>query len=149
MNANDKLYTSSEVSMLFNIGDSSLRRWCLELKKNGYNFAKETNKNRLFDVYDILTIIEFKIALKTKGKTQEEAGREASKMFRRDLVSFSSLGNPNGKDDENDAQLSFVVETLLKRQNEFEQRVLNEIEKISKVVNQEKIIEVTIKNKEQ
>lgn len=134
--------------MIFAISDSSLRRWCLELKKNGYKFAKETNKNRLFDVYDIMSIIEFKLEIKTKGKSQEEAGIYVSNKFRRDDVTFDPLKNESENDSEGARQFAFIIESLLQRQNEFEEKVLKRIDDLTKVVNQEKIIEVTIKNKE-
>ncbi|MCP3033434.1 DUF3967 domain-containing protein [Halobacillus sp. A1] len=44
----DKPYTPGEMARVLNVGDSTLRKWCIAVEKEGYFFSRTENKRRVF-----------------------------------------------------------------------------------------------------
>jgi DNA-binding transcriptional MerR regulator len=59
METTEKAYTTKEVSTTLNIGDSTLRKWCLALEKNGYKFLRNEQNKRLFVEKDLVVLRHF------------------------------------------------------------------------------------------
>lgn len=55
----EKAYTTKEVSTTLGIGDSTLRKWCIALEDNGYQFIKSENKRRLYTESDLVVLRHF------------------------------------------------------------------------------------------
>ena len=68
----EKAYWNHEVAQRLNIGKSTLRRWCLELEKQGYVFSKGEQDSRAFLEQDVL-ILEKTKQLQSQGKKLEDA----------------------------------------------------------------------------
>jgi hypothetical protein len=54
-----KSYTTSEVSTTLGIGDSTLRKWCLSLEKNGYQFIRNEQNKHLFVERNLVVLRHF------------------------------------------------------------------------------------------
>jgi DNA-binding transcriptional MerR regulator len=49
---NERVFTPSETAQLFNIGDSTLRKWCIHLERVGYTFTQDIHGHRSFTERD-------------------------------------------------------------------------------------------------
>lgn len=62
----EMFYLSKDVAETLDIKLSTLRRWCLELEKNGYHFQRDSNNNRMFFERDIIVLRQFKQLMDAK-----------------------------------------------------------------------------------
>lgn len=69
----EKAYWNHEVSKILGIGDSTLRKWCIELEKNGYVFLKGHKESRAFTQHDLNAVTYFKDLTKVKKHTMKQA----------------------------------------------------------------------------
>jgi hypothetical protein len=76
-----KTYWNTEVSSGLGIGQSTLRKWCMELERNGYNFKKGAMDSRVFTDQDIAALNYFKQLTKAKKHTREEAAKFVVRRF--------------------------------------------------------------------
>lgn len=67
---NERVFTPSETAQLFNIGDSTLRKWCIHLERVGYTF----NGHRSFTERDQDTLRLMQDCL-SKRMTYEDASQ--------------------------------------------------------------------------
>ena len=68
----EKAYWNHEVAERLQMGKSTLRRWCLELEKQGYIFSKGEQESRAFTKQDVLILEKIK-ELQSEGKKLEHA----------------------------------------------------------------------------
>lgn len=73
MSSEQKAYWNHEVSKILSIGESTLRKWCLALEKNGYNFIRGTKDSRAFTQHDLNAMTYFKDLTKVKRYTIDQA----------------------------------------------------------------------------
>jgi len=67
-------YFGKEVAEVLQIGNSTLRKWCLALEKQGYQFTRGGyNNSRAFLERDILTLRRMKELIQNKSITLETA----------------------------------------------------------------------------
>jgi len=55
----EKAYSPKEMSTTLDIGDSTLRKWCLALERNGYGFIRNDKNARLYVERDIVVLRHF------------------------------------------------------------------------------------------
>jgi hypothetical protein len=55
----EKAYSPKEMSITLDIGDSTLRKWCIALENNGYGFIRNDQKNRVFVEGDLVVLRHF------------------------------------------------------------------------------------------
>ena len=55
----EKAYTPKEVFTTLDIGDSTLRKWCLSLEKNGYEFIRNEKNSRIYVEGDLVVLRRF------------------------------------------------------------------------------------------
>lgn len=60
MDTYEKAYSPKEISLTLDVGDSTLRKWCIALEKNGYEFIRNDQNNRVFVDADVVTLRHFK-----------------------------------------------------------------------------------------
>lgn len=70
---NEPAYWAKEVAEALQISDSTLRKWCLALEKNGYEFMRGTNNSRAFVERDIIVLRRMKELIQNRGVTVEHA----------------------------------------------------------------------------
>jgi Protein of unknown function (DUF3967) len=73
MEAIEKAYTTKEVSTTLEIGDSTLRKWCLSLEKNGYKFLRNDQNKRLFVESDLVVLRHFQQLVQDNNVPLENA----------------------------------------------------------------------------
>ncbi|MBN6890047.1 DNA-binding transcriptional MerR regulator [Cytobacillus horneckiae] len=66
MNGTDTPYSSKEVIDKLKIGDSTLRKWCLALEEQNYNFIRTDQNKRLFSEKDVYVLSQFKTLVQDK-----------------------------------------------------------------------------------
>jgi DNA-binding transcriptional MerR regulator len=69
-----KIYWSREMATLLGIGDSTLRKWCLELERANYAFLRDENDKRAFFDHDVLALRDMQHFIK-RGMTLEQAAK--------------------------------------------------------------------------
>jgi len=121
------LYQTKDVCRLLEVADSTLRKWCIELEGNGYNFYKGIKDSRAFTDQDIKALLRFKDLIKVKKRTKEQAAKIVVNEFRRKEENEGTTPAPMDTD-----QLPETIQTFMKE-------VLDRLEK------QEKSIEVLTK----
>lgn len=87
----EKAYWNHEVAQRLNMGRSTLRRWCLELEKQGYTFSKGEQDSRAFLERDVLMLEKIK-QLQSQGQKLENAIKQA--MSEQDQVPLIPENTP-------------------------------------------------------
>lgn len=77
----EKAYWNHEIAKLLGIGESTLRKWCIELEKNGYTFLKGTKDSRAFTQHDLNAITTFKNLTKVKKFTMSQAAKQVVERY--------------------------------------------------------------------
>lgn len=80
----EKTYWSRELADLLEIGTSTLRKWCLQLEKDGYTFLRDEHERRAFTEHDVIALRFFKDLSKNKGMTLENASIAVVSRYNRD-----------------------------------------------------------------
>lgn len=60
MDSYEKAYTPKEISLTLDIGDSTLRKWCIALENQGYQFIRNDQNKRVFVDANIVVLRHFK-----------------------------------------------------------------------------------------
>jgi DNA-binding transcriptional MerR regulator len=68
---NERAFGTKEVSEMLNVGDSTLRKWCIALEKEGYTFTKGVRNSRAFIKKDIIVLEDIKLLLQESGMNLE------------------------------------------------------------------------------
>ncbi|MFD2446700.1 DUF3967 domain-containing protein [Bacillus sp. CGMCC 1.16607] len=71
----EKAYSPKEMSVTLDIGDSTLRKWCIALENNGYGFIRNDQNNRLFVESDLVALRHFQNLIKTHNMQLESAAK--------------------------------------------------------------------------
>lgn len=77
----EKAYWNHEVAQRLNIGESTLRKYCMELEKNGYTFIKGSMDSRAFTDKDLIALAHFQTLYKKKKLTREEAAKRVVERY--------------------------------------------------------------------
>jgi len=110
-----KLYWNKEVADLLQIGDSTLRRWCLMLEERGYQFMKNEHNQRGFRDHEVLMFRKLKELTKSKGKKLEDALDVVLSMYSSTNQTTLVQSNPASGSPSNDVQntLAEKIEQVL------------------------------------
>lgn len=152
MSYDDKVLTNSEVSRMIDVGDSTLRKYCLELKKNGYNFYKETNKTRSFDNHDLYALTFFKELIKLKGKTKEEAAIVVAARYRRDEQTGRTKVFESEENRSIAVQLMDKLDELLneiQKSNQNNEKILAKLDELIDTNKKKQILEIRVKEEKE
>jgi hypothetical protein len=83
-------YWNKDVSASLELGDSTLRKWCIELEKNGYVFLKDDHNNRAFTEHDIIALRTFKEQVQLRNKTLKNAAIAVVSTFKKDRTTYGT-----------------------------------------------------------
>lgn len=138
LNNIEKAYFNHEVAKMLDIGESTLRKWCIALEKNGYNFVKGSKDSRAFTERDINVLRTFKMFLNEKKRNRDEAAKAVIEMY----------GNTQGNERttpvlyENDPSIKDLQEKVDKllemnnKQHEFNIKLLERLEQQNQYINE-------------
>lgn len=73
LNTEERAYWNKEVAVMLQIGESTLRKWCLELEKNGYTFIRGYKDSRAFLQHDLDALNYYKKLTKDGHYKMEQA----------------------------------------------------------------------------
>jgi DNA-binding transcriptional MerR regulator len=79
-------YTSREIVANLEIGDSTLRKWCLALEEQNYNFIRTDQKKRLFTEKDLFILSQFKNLVQNKNLSINQAAEIIATKYSDDMV---------------------------------------------------------------
>jgi hypothetical protein len=71
----EKAYSPKEISLTLDIGDSTLRKWCIALEKNGYGFIRNDQKTRVFVESDLVVLRHFQNLVKQHNMQLDNAAK--------------------------------------------------------------------------
>ncbi|MFB9757205.1 DUF3967 domain-containing protein [Ectobacillus funiculus] len=75
----NKAYFTKEVATTLGVSDSYLRKWCLELERNGYTFVKvrdgKNKENRAFSEHDVIALRKFQELIGNAGTSRSDAAK--------------------------------------------------------------------------
>jgi hypothetical protein len=126
----EKAYWNHEIAKVLGIGESTLRKWCIELERNGYEFVKGAKDSRAFLEHDLQALTYFKQLTKNEKIAQEKAAQLVVEKYSRSRASERTLPVPY----ENPRSFERFEETInqllesSKRQEEFNEALLQKLE---------------------
>lgn len=89
----EKAYWNHEVAERLQMGKSTLRRWCMELEKQGYIFSKGEQESRAFTKRDVLILEKIK-KLQSEGEKLEYAIKQVISEQEQALLTPQSTPRP-------------------------------------------------------
>lgn len=128
LNEIEKSSWNNEVSKQLDIGDSTLRKWCIELEENGYTFVKGTKGTRAFTENDLVALLYFKYLTRAKNHTMKQAAVAVVEKYSKEGENKSHSEVPVGS---LRSDLQEMLKDLLehaKRQEEFNNSLLERLE---------------------
>lgn len=120
-------YSPKETRITLDIGDSTLRKWCIALEKNGYTFIKNEQGRRLFVERDLLVLRHFQKLLKEYNMQHEKAAILIIDRFNQEASDSGTGSVPAAIDREKERDLIRSSEEAIKRlwkQSEGQQKQL-------------------------
>jgi hypothetical protein len=134
----EKAYLPKEVSITLDIGDSSLRKWCLALEKNGYKFTRNDHKQRIFVENDLVVLRHFQNLVKHHNMLLDNAAKLVVDRFGKGAFAVGTGGVPVViEEEQNDLQrdlmrsnegIMVTLEEHVKTQDEFNRTLLERLE---------------------
>jgi mevalonate kinase len=127
----EKVYWNHEIASELGIGESTLRKWCIELEKNGYTFIRGTMDSRAFTVHDLTALRVFKELIKVEKRSKNEASNIVVERFKRKEENEETTPVPM-ENTRSIEKLEEMVEILLERtekQEEFNRALIERLEK--------------------
>lgn len=120
MQTQDKLMSPKEVSHFLGIGDSTMRKWCLALEERGYNFMRTDQNKRLFSEKDQFVLGKFKVLVKDKNLSINNAAEILADKYSDDMV-FSDETEESRLPEQSADNSSEINRKLEHMQTEIEQ----------------------------
>ncbi|MGP9043231.1 hypothetical protein [Cytobacillus kochii] len=71
----DRPFNSKEISAILDIGDSTLRKWCLAIEEQKYYFPRTEGNKRLFFKKDVEMLKQFRKYVKVQNLSMNDASR--------------------------------------------------------------------------
>lgn len=82
----ERAYWTHEVAKRLDVGESTLRKWCLALEEQGYHFTKGEQESRAFLEQDIALLSKMKESIRGRKKSMKQAAIIALESSRTTLV---------------------------------------------------------------
>ena len=77
----DKPYTPGEMAKVLNVGDSTLRKWCIAVEKENYFFSRTENKRRVFYEDERLLLHSMRELIQVQFMSIENAAKIVSSKY--------------------------------------------------------------------
>lgn len=138
MEKSEKAYWNHEIAKVLGIGESTLRKWCIELEKNGYEFVKGAKDSRAFLEHDLQALMHFKQLTKTDRVPQETAAQSVVEKFSMTEENRRTLPVPtenNRSIEQFEEKINMLLEQS-KRQDEFNRALLAKLEQQERYISE-------------
>jgi hemerythrin-like domain-containing protein len=125
-----KAYFTHEAARILNLGESTLRKYCIELEQNGYTFIKGSMDSRAFTDLDLEALNYFVHLYKSKKHTRKEAALLTVKKFKTEGGNEGTTPIPKDESRSNNNLEQMMKELLehTKKQEEFNKALLQRLE---------------------
>lgn len=154
----EKAYSAKEIRTTLNIGDSTLRKWCLSLEKHGYLFSRNEQNRRFFVEEDIVVLRHFQTLVQDNNMPLDNAADVISSRFKREAFEDRT---PSVIDDNNEEQRSqdrsieipddlidYLKDHIQKQQDHIQKQEQFNKELLEKLDKQEERIEERLKERD-
>lgn len=112
------IYTPKEISLILDIGDSTLRKWCIAIEEKEYFFNRTDNHKRLFTDNDLVVLKHFRNLVKVQNMSLDNAAVIVASKYK------DVQGTPSGQTNTENGE---------RASNEFQEKVLEEIEQLKEL----------------
>jgi transposase-like protein len=142
MNTYEKAYSPKEISLTLNIGDSTLRKWCIALEKSGYQFIRNDQNNRVYVDSDLVVLKHFQNLVKQHNMQLENAANLVVDRFGKGAFEVSTGDVPAEIEAEqrdlNRSSDEVITQLLehIKKQEEFNQELLSRLDQQQKYIDE-------------
>jgi DNA-binding transcriptional MerR regulator len=130
---NQKAYVTNELSKILNIGTSTLRKWCLALEKNDYEFMRTDQNKRLYVERDVIALRHFQALVQQSNMSLENASLIVASKFNNVR---SSTGTPsvlhNAEENNRSSERSELVLEQLVEHIQMQQQYIERQEQFNK-----------------
>jgi hypothetical protein len=139
METTEKAYTTKEVSTTLEIRDSTLRKWCLSLEKNGYKILRNDKNQRLFVERDLVVLRHSQQLVQENNVPLENAAKLVVDRFGNGpFEGRTGIVRKEEKEDHRDSKrYEEVIQQLsdhIGKQEEFNQELINRLEQQQKYI---------------
>jgi DNA-binding transcriptional MerR regulator len=139
-------FTPKEIANMLNIGDSTLRKWCISLEEHGYFFSRTDNKRRMFFDKDIIVLKHLRELVQVQNLSLENAAKVVTTKYKQDKEEASEQQNSENDERslESDTQKIMdkleqleafnktLLDTVAKQQEYIEERLNKHEEQLEK-----------------
>ncbi len=142
MEGTETYYSPKDVKMSLDIGDSTLRKWCLAIEKHGFLFSRTDNNRRIFTEKDIVMLKHFQNLVQVQHMSAENASIIIASRFNEQASPEENIENsvPQVRSDNEDLQklYDFMREQQehIKRQEEFNKHLLERLDQQQEYINE-------------
>jgi DNA-binding transcriptional MerR regulator len=126
-------FTPKEIANMLNIGDSTLRKWCIALEEHEYFFSRTDNKRRMFFDKDIIVLKHLRELVQVQNLSLDNASKVVTSKYNQDEENASAQQNSENdkRSLQNDTQ---KIMNKLEQLESFNKTLLDTIDKQQKYI---------------
>src|SRR3954447_2625467 len=102
----EKAYSPKEMFTTLDIGDSTLRKWCIALEKNGYGFIRNDQNRRIYVEGDLVVLRHFQNLIKQHNMQLDNAAILVIDRFGKGAFEVRTVSVPSVKEDKKQRDLN-------------------------------------------
>lgn len=145
MESYEKAYSPKEISLTLDIGDSTLRKWCIALENQGYQFIRNDQNKRVFVDSNIVVLRHFKELVQNHSMQLNNAAMLVIDRFGKGTFSQGTgivpAENERDSDRSNDEIITKLMNYIEQQEERFEQQEQFNKELLKRLDSQQKYIE--------
>lgn len=126
MESYEKAYSPKEISLTLDIGDSTLRKWCIALENQGYQFIRNDQNKRVFVDSNIVVLRHFKELVQNHSMQLNNAAMLVIDRFGKGTFSQGTgvvpVENNRDSDRSNDEIITKLMNYIEQQEERFEQQ---------------------------
>ncbi|KGP71049.1 MerR family transcriptional regulator [Pontibacillus yanchengensis] len=142
MSGTETYYSPKDVKLALDIGDSTLRKWCLAIEGHKFFFSRTDNNRRVFTEKDIVMLRHLKNLIQIQHMSVENASLIVVSKYQDKASSEQNSNNsvPQVRSDNEEIQqvYNFMREQQehMERQEEFNKMLMERLEEQQRYINQ-------------
>jgi hypothetical protein len=132
---NDTYISPKEMTDVLNIGDSTLRKWCIALEEQHYFFSRTDNKRRLFTDRDRIVLKKFRDLVQVQNMSMQNAAIIVAAKYKDDA--FEQTNNENAVTNiRSDASFLTEMKQEMEQLKDLNRELLKRIEERDKYIDE-------------
>lgn len=153
MDSYEKAYTPKEISLTLDIGDSTLRKWCIALENQGYQFIRNDQNKRVFVDANIVVLRHFKELVQNHSMQLNNASMLVIDRFGKGTFSQGTdvvpVENNRDLDRSNDEVISKLMNYIEQQEERFEKQEQFNRTLLERLDQQQKYIEERLNHRDE